>query len=181
MEIANPTKRYDSSHSLVYSCQDHVVFCPKFRRPIRVGEIEERLKELLLAGQQRDEYEWLEWEVMPDHVHLLLSVVEQKPRSACDRGLEGVEHVQKRSWHGGESRSTSEAKVGTEQGDPGPGVVRVQAAVGLQDGVERRRAESGGAAIHLANMSEVWAHRQSESTDAGALLLCEVQTCGSCG
>ena len=77
MEIANPTKRYDSSHSLVYSCQDHVVFCPKFRRPIRVGEIEERLKELLLAGQQRDEYEWLEWEVMPDHVHLLLSVSPQ--------------------------------------------------------------------------------------------------------
>ena len=77
MEIANPTKRYDSSHSLVYSCQDHVVFCPKFRRPIRAGEIEERLKELLLAGQQRDEYEWLEWEVMPDHVHLLLSVSPQ--------------------------------------------------------------------------------------------------------
>lgn len=77
MEIAGPARGYDSSHSLVYCCQYHVVFCPKSRRSVLVGEIEERLKELLLPGQHRYEYELLEREVMPDHVHLLLSVSPQ--------------------------------------------------------------------------------------------------------
>ena len=74
MEIVKPTKKYVSCHSLVYSCQYHVVFCPKYRRSVLVNGVDERLKELVLVKQSEYGYEVLDIEVMPDHVHLLLSV-----------------------------------------------------------------------------------------------------------
>lgn len=74
MEITKPNKKYTSSHSLVYSCQYHVVFCPKYRRRVLVDGVDVRLKELILEKQDQYEYEVLDMEVMPDHVHLLLSV-----------------------------------------------------------------------------------------------------------
>jgi len=51
-----------------------VVFCPKYRRSVLVGKIADRLKELILEQQAEFEYEVLDMEVMPDHVHLLLDV-----------------------------------------------------------------------------------------------------------
>lgn len=74
MNIQGPTKKYHSTHSWVYSCQYHVVFCPKYRRPVLAGEIGERLKALLIEKQEEYGYEIIEMEVMPDHVHLLLDV-----------------------------------------------------------------------------------------------------------
>lgn len=74
MNIANPNKEYHSSHSWVYSCQYHVVFCPKYRRPVLDNGVDERLKELILQQQEEYGYLVLGMEVMPDHVHLLLDV-----------------------------------------------------------------------------------------------------------
>ncbi|WP_312001171.1 transposase, partial [Paenibacillus forsythiae] len=34
--------------SIVFDCQYHVVFCPKYRRKVLVSPIDERLKELFL-------------------------------------------------------------------------------------------------------------------------------------
>lgn len=74
MNIANPNKEYHSSHSWVYSCQYHVVFCPKYRRPVLDNGVDERLKELILQQQEEYGYLVLGMEVMADHVHLLLDV-----------------------------------------------------------------------------------------------------------
>ncbi len=74
MEIIKPNKKYKSTHSLVYSCQYHVIFCPKYRRRVLVDGVDVRLKDLILEKQEEYEYEVFEMEVMPDHVHLLLSV-----------------------------------------------------------------------------------------------------------
>jgi putative transposase len=38
---------YKSNNNIVYSCKYHVVWCPKYRRKVLVGEIEVRLKELI--------------------------------------------------------------------------------------------------------------------------------------
>ena len=51
MEITQPTKNYHSGHSIVSSCQYHVIWCPKYRRPVLTGAIEHRLKELILTKQ----------------------------------------------------------------------------------------------------------------------------------
>jgi len=74
MELQNFNKKYKSSNRLVYSCQYHVIFCPKYRRKVLTDGIDERLKELIMEKQEEYGYEVLDMEVMPDHVHLLLDV-----------------------------------------------------------------------------------------------------------
>ena len=63
-----------SNNNIVYSCKYHVVFCPKYRRKVLVGEIETRFKELVQEICTEFNIDLLEMEVMPDHVHLLLEV-----------------------------------------------------------------------------------------------------------
>ena len=65
---------YKSNNNIVYSCKYHVVFCPKYRRKVLVGEIETRFKELVQEICTEFNIDLLEMEVMPDHVHLLLEV-----------------------------------------------------------------------------------------------------------
>jgi putative transposase len=71
MNIEQSPKKYHSNHSIVYSCQYHVIFCPKYRRKIFHPPLDTRLKELILEKQERYGYRVLGMEVMPDHVHLL--------------------------------------------------------------------------------------------------------------
>jgi len=73
MRIENPTKQYKSDNHLVYSCQYHVIFCPKYRRAVLKGNVARRLGELILEKQEEYGYK-LDMEVLPDHVHLLLDV-----------------------------------------------------------------------------------------------------------
>ena len=74
MEIQNSSKKYSSIPHLVYSCQYHIIFCPKYRRPVLVDGIDVRLKELILEKQTEYNYKVLDMEVMSDHVHLILDV-----------------------------------------------------------------------------------------------------------
>jgi len=74
MELASAPKPYHTDHSIVYSCQYHVIFCPKYRRPLLVDAVAARLKELVLEKQGDDGYTVMQMEVLPDHVHLLLDV-----------------------------------------------------------------------------------------------------------
>lgn len=66
--------QYKANNNVVYSCKYHVVFCPKYRRPVLVGAIETRLRELLLEGCNELRCEVMQLEIMPDHVHLLVEV-----------------------------------------------------------------------------------------------------------
>jgi len=86
MRIEEAPKPYHTDHSIVYSCQYHIIFCPKYRRPILVDAVAARLKELLMEKQDEYGYAVMGMEVMPDHVHLLLDVdprvgVASSPRS----------------------------------------------------------------------------------------------------
>ena len=74
MEIQNTAKGYRSGDHMIYSCQYHIIFCPKYRRPILKDEIEARLKNLILEKQEKYDYKVIDMEVMPDHVHLLLDI-----------------------------------------------------------------------------------------------------------
>lgn len=74
MEIQNSSKKYTSKSHLVYSCQYHVIFCSKYRRPVLTEGVDVRLKELILEKQNEYNYEILDMEVMPDHVHLIIDV-----------------------------------------------------------------------------------------------------------
>ena len=74
MNVENTNKKYQTSKHIMYSCQYHVIFCPKYRRKVLKNGIDVRLKEIILENQSVFGYEIIEMEVMPDHVHLLISV-----------------------------------------------------------------------------------------------------------
>ena len=65
---------YKSNHNIMYSCKYHVVWCPKYRRPVLVNGIDHRLKELIINTCNRLRIDVIEMEIMPDHVHLLMEV-----------------------------------------------------------------------------------------------------------
>lgn len=61
-----------SSTNIVFNCHYHVVFCPKYRRKVLVPPIDARLKVLIQECVEKWEQEFVQVEVMPDHVHLLV-------------------------------------------------------------------------------------------------------------
>lgn len=66
--------RYKSNRNVVYSCKYHVVWCPKYRRPVLVNGVDGRLKDIIRETCAEIHAELIEMEVMPDHVHLLVEV-----------------------------------------------------------------------------------------------------------
>ena len=70
----NTSMEYKTNNNIVYSCKYHVVWCPKYRRKVLTGQIEARLKELLLETCASMSVDIIEMEIMPDHVHLLNEV-----------------------------------------------------------------------------------------------------------
>ena len=50
----------------------HLIWCPKYRRKVLTGDIEQRLKELLLMKSQDISVKIEQMEVMPDHVHIFV-------------------------------------------------------------------------------------------------------------
>lgn len=81
---------YKSNNNVVYSCKYHVVWCPKYRRKVLVGNIAERLKELIAQKAAEINAEVIEMEVMPDHVHILIEVDPQYGINRAVRHIKGV-------------------------------------------------------------------------------------------
>ena len=65
---------YRSNKNVVYSCTYHVVWCPKYRRPVITDKVEARLKKVIKESCIEFNADLIEMEVMPDHVHLLVQV-----------------------------------------------------------------------------------------------------------
>ena len=76
MEIQskNYTKTYKSTETIVYSCQYHVIWATKYRRKLLISDIEQDLKSLILEKQEIWNYNIIEMEIMPDHIHLLIDI-----------------------------------------------------------------------------------------------------------
>ena len=82
--------KYKSNNNVVYSCKYHVVFCPKYRRKVLVGDVESRLKEIVINVCAEHGIDLLEMEIMPDHVHLLLEVDPQFGIHKAIKTIKGV-------------------------------------------------------------------------------------------
>ena len=75
------------SPHLVYDCKYHVVFCPKYRRKIFKNGLDEFVKEEFLRIANRREFTIESMEVMPDHVHLVISCNPRYGIMNCIRAL----------------------------------------------------------------------------------------------
>lgn len=61
-----------SNNNVVYRCAYHVVWCPKYRRPVIEGDVADRLKQIIREVTAERECNIIELETVPDHVHLLV-------------------------------------------------------------------------------------------------------------
>jgi len=66
------TQRWKHSNTTVYNLGYHLIWCPKYRRTVLVGEVETRLKQLLQEKAKEIAVEIVEMEIMSDHVHLFV-------------------------------------------------------------------------------------------------------------
>jgi len=64
--------RYRRNAGAVYSLKYHVVWCPKYRRPVLVEAIATRLRALIAEKASELAVEIHALEIMPDHVHLFV-------------------------------------------------------------------------------------------------------------
>ena len=65
-------KRLKHNTTSVVNINYHIIWCPKYRRKILVGNIETKLKEILLEIAEECGCEIETMEVMPDHIHLFV-------------------------------------------------------------------------------------------------------------
>ena len=65
--------RYSHNAGAVFSLKYHLVWCPKYRRKVLVGDVEARLKNVLLATAAQYGVLIEAMKVMPDQVHLFVS------------------------------------------------------------------------------------------------------------
>jgi putative transposase len=68
----NMNNRYTKSRSATYNLGYHIIWCPKYRRKVLVGEIAERLKVLLTEKATEIGLTIETMQIMDDHVHLFI-------------------------------------------------------------------------------------------------------------
>ena len=60
------------SITTVYKIGYHLIWCPKYRRKVLVGDVEARLRELIMEKAEEIGVSVEELQIMPDHVHLFV-------------------------------------------------------------------------------------------------------------
>ena len=90
MNISNSSKVYKHSNHLTYSCQYHVIFCPKYRRSVLTDGVDARLKEIISEVANKYDFEVMEMEVMKDYVHLLIDCNPKFGIAECVKKIKGT-------------------------------------------------------------------------------------------
>ena len=67
------SKRFRRLSHSIYECKYHLVFCPKYRRPILKNEVKEYVRgEISNLLRQKEGIEIIEMNVQSDHIHLIV-------------------------------------------------------------------------------------------------------------
>jgi putative transposase len=74
VQMRQTNKPNHTGHSVVFSCQYHVIFFPKFRCKVLTGAVTERLRDVVLEKQENYGYAVMDIAVHPDYVHPLLEI-----------------------------------------------------------------------------------------------------------
>ena len=66
-------RKYKRANTSVFSLSYHLIWCPKYRRGLLVGDLKVRLEEIVKEAIYSLGGVLLELEIMPDHVHKVFS------------------------------------------------------------------------------------------------------------
>ena len=84
------SKRFRRLSHSIYECKYHLVFCPKYRRPILKDEIREYVRgEISNLLRQKEGVEIIEMNVQSDHIHLIVWIPPKYAVSAVMGYLKG--------------------------------------------------------------------------------------------
>jgi len=93
MYLPSPDKKYKTHNHRVFSCQYHVIFCPKYRRKVLTNGIDVRLKEILLSVSEECGFDIIDMEVMPDHVHMIIDCDPEYGILQCVKHMKRVSSI----------------------------------------------------------------------------------------
>ena len=71
--------KYIHKEGIVYLNQYHIIFCPKYRRKVLIGDIEKDLRQIFDEVAKEKDVEIKALEIMPDHVHMFISFDPRQP------------------------------------------------------------------------------------------------------
>ena len=64
--------RWKNAKTSVYNLGYHLIWCPKYRKNVLIGNVEDTLKTLIRQKTDELKCEICAMEIMPDHVHLFV-------------------------------------------------------------------------------------------------------------
>lgn len=74
----------------VYQVVYHVVWCPKYRKPVLTGKLSIRVGELIDAICEENEWLVISKEIQPDHVHLFVTIPPAVSLATAAKKLKGI-------------------------------------------------------------------------------------------
>jgi len=80
---------YIRYNKVVYLTQYYVIWSPKYRRQLLVGNLKERLSQVIKQVCLEENATLKALEIMPDHVHLLISYSYKYPINKLVKALKG--------------------------------------------------------------------------------------------
>jgi putative transposase len=80
---------YQRSRNKLFLIQYHLVWCPKRSKPVLVGEVKERLKQIIRQVADELGVKALELAINPDHVHLFISAYPTIPVHKIVKRIKG--------------------------------------------------------------------------------------------
>ena len=67
------TMKYKHSRNQVFLINYHLIWCPKRRKPVLIGNVKERLKNIFQEVAEERGIKILALNIMPDHIHCFIS------------------------------------------------------------------------------------------------------------
>lgn len=82
--------KWVSARTCVYNIGYHIVWSTKYRKPVIEGQIENRLKQIMAEIALDFDFQIIELETMPDHVHVFVSCHPKISPSTIVKCLKGI-------------------------------------------------------------------------------------------
>jgi len=90
------TKRMEQTHEYrreehrVHLIMYHIIWCPRRRRPILVGPVAQRCRDLITAKCQDKGWDILALAIQPDHIHLFVRVTPSDSAAQVTKECKGI-------------------------------------------------------------------------------------------